>query len=632
MIDRLSDEFEAAWRNNQDPQIEDYLVKIDSHGRDKLFHELLQIELQLKTAIGDRPVADEYAERFPDYTDAVRSIFADGETDTLPLTGQSTTTATGVSERLRYFGEYELEEEIARGGMGVVFKARQVSLNRVVALKMILAGQLAGEEDVQRFYTEAEAAANLDHHGIVPIFEIGEHEGQHYFSMGYVEGESLAHRVANGALPPREAAELVRGICDAIAYAHSRGVIHRDLKPANILIGRDGQPKVTDFGLAKKTETDSNLTGTGQVLGTPAFMPPEQASGNVEAIGPLADVYSLGAVLFCLLTGQPPFQAPTAMDTLLQVLEQEPTAPRKMNQSIPADLETICLKCLEKQPENRFGSAQDVRDELDRYLNGEPIITRRLNVAEWCWRWAQRRPGAAAAMVIVVIVAALIAGSGGAKGLLLGIGSAFVGGSMLAFVVKGEKILVVIGFVTSVVASAILWASTVTRESPIALMITAVAVIVPFAIAIMTKRLWNFALIATILGSLLGGFALFSDAPVENIRTLIFISCILTVFITLTGAPARFAAWWLQRDLTSPVIGSVLGLIIGGPIALLTVILLADRYTGIKFADGELTTWFMLMLGATITSLATCLGAILGALGGHKIKNPLPTLGSSGAA
>ncbi len=291
-----------------------------------------------------------------------------------------------IGDKVRYFGDYELLEEIARGGMGVVYKARQANLNRVVALKMILAGQFAGEEDVQRFYTEAEAAASLDHPGIVPIFEIGEHAGQHYFSMGYIEGESLAKRVADGPLPPREAAELVKKICDAMAYAHERGVIHRDLKPANILIDANGQPKVTDFGLAKKTEADSGLTGTGQILGTPAYMPPEQASGKTD-VGPLADVYSLGAILYCLLTGRPPFQAASPMDTLLQVLDQEPVAPRRLDSKIPLNLESITLKCLRKNCNQRYKNCADLGDDLHRFLGGEPTVARPIGSIRYAWNW-----------------------------------------------------------------------------------------------------------------------------------------------------------------------------------------------------------------------------------------------------
>ena len=320
-----------------------------------------------------------------------------------------------IGNNVRYFGEYELIEEIARGGMGVVYKARQINLNRIVALKMILAGQFAGEADVQRFYTEAEAAAQLDHPGIVPIFEIGEHGGQHYFSMGYIEGQSLADRVAEGPMSAKTAAELCARICEAMAYAHERGVIHRDLKPANILLDSAGQPKVTDFGLAKRTETDSGLTGTGQILGTPSYMPPEQASGKVDEVGPLADVYSLGAILYNTLTGRPPFQAANPMDTLLQVLESDPIAPRQLNPAVDEDLQTVCLKALEKQPGRRYGSAQQLLDELRRYLAGEPIVARPIGRVERTWRWCKRKPALAG---LLAVVASFL--------LLLSIGGPFV--------------------------------------------------------------------------------------------------------------------------------------------------------------------------------------------------------------
>jgi len=328
-----------------------------------------------------------------------------GEPTEAPTLAPTKTAGAAVGTTIRYFGDYELLEEIARGGMGVVYKARQVSLNRVVALKMILAGQLASEEDVRRFHAEAEAAANLDHPGIVPIYEVGEHGGHHYFSMGYVEGPSLADKLKLGPLPPREAAQFTRKVSKAIAFAHQRGVIHRDLKPGNVLLDRHGEPKVTDFGLAKKVQDERGLTAAGQILGTPSYMPPEQASGKVSETKEPADIYALGAVLYALLTGRPPFQADNPLDTLLQVLEREPVPPRQLNSSVPKDLETICLKCLEKDPRRRYESARALGDELERFLNDEPILARPAGKVERLLKWSRRRPTAAALVAVSVLAA-----------------------------------------------------------------------------------------------------------------------------------------------------------------------------------------------------------------------------------
>jgi WD40 repeat protein len=305
---------------------------------------------------------------------------------------------------VRCFGDYEFIGEIARGGMGVVFQARQISLNRPVALKMILAGQLANETDVRRFYTEAEAAANLDHPGIVPIFEVGEHEGQHFFSMGFVEGQSLSHRLADGPIAPREAAELIRRVSEAIEHAHQHGVIHRDLKPANILLDKDGNPRVTDFGLAKKIEGDSGLTGSAQIMGTPGYMPPEQAGGRRGDVGPAADVYALGATLYALVSGRPPFQAATPLDTVLLVLDSEPLPPSRLVPGLARDLETICLKCLEKDPRRRYPSARLLGDDLAHWLRGEPISARPISRPERAWKWARRRPAVASLLALLALV------------------------------------------------------------------------------------------------------------------------------------------------------------------------------------------------------------------------------------
>jgi serine/threonine protein kinase/WD40 repeat protein len=308
----------------------------------------------------------------------------------------------------RTFGDYELLEEIARGGMGVIFRARQRRLNRIVAIKMILDGQLASPDLVQRFYAEAEAAANLDHPGIVPIYEVGECDGRHYFSMAYVEGESLATRIARYPLPPAEAAAVLQSVAEAVHFAHQHGVLHRDLKPANILLDKQGQPKVTDFGLAKRFENDQHLTPSGQVLGTPNYMPPEQALGKIEQAGPTADVYSLGALLYAMLTGRPPFQAASMVETLKQVLHRDPVAPRQLNPTIDRDLETICLKCLEKLPERRYASAAALAEDLGRYLRNEPIFARRTGLVERAIRWTYREPAWAALALLSVITFSLL--------------------------------------------------------------------------------------------------------------------------------------------------------------------------------------------------------------------------------
>ncbi len=307
----------------------------------------------------------------------------------------------------RKFGNYELIEVIAHGGMGVVYKAKQIGLNRTVALKMILTGAFADDEEIKRFYQEAEAAAKLDHPGIVPVYDVGCCDGQHYYSMAFIEGKSLAARIKESPIEPRESAKILSKIASAVHVAHEAGFIHRDLKPANILLDEKNEPRIVDFGLAKSSRDDSNLTRTGTVMGTPNYMPPEQATGNNKEVTNASDVYSLGAILYTLLTGQPPFVAGNSTETLMQVLQDDPLRPRNIKAGIPVDLEAICAKCMEKKPVDRYFSAENLAADLDRFLNGNPIHAKN----DWkrrTKRWISREPVLAAHLALVPILAVTV--------------------------------------------------------------------------------------------------------------------------------------------------------------------------------------------------------------------------------
>jgi WD40 repeat protein len=311
---------------------------------------------------------------------------------------------------------YDLLRERGRGGMGVVYQARQVALNRTVAVKMILAGAHAGEANLTRFLTEAEAVAQLQHPHIVQIFEIGRHDDLPYFTLEFVPGGSLADKVRDHPLPAREAAQMVEQLAKGVAYAHQRGIIHRDLKPENVLLAENGTPKITDFGLAKRVAVEpgaaapgSGLTATGAVLGTPSYMAPEQAGGKPGDIGPAADIYALGAILYRLITGRPPFQAATPLDTILQVVSTDPVPPRQLAPTCPKDLETICLKCLQKESKKRYVGAGELAADLRHFLNGEPIVARPVGRLERTWKWVKRRPWVSALGALAVLF--LVTGS-----------------------------------------------------------------------------------------------------------------------------------------------------------------------------------------------------------------------------
>ena len=317
-----------------------------------------------------------------------------------------------IPASLRSFGDYQLEREIARGGMGVVYAAKQISLNRTVALKMIRSGCLASDTEIERFRREAHAAGGLRHPGVVAVHDVGEIHGLQYFSMDLIEGQNLADRLQHGPMRPDDAAKLMRDVASAVDHAHANGVLHRDLKPSNILIDSDGQPHITDFGLARQADDDSGLTMTEQALGTPSYMPPEQVSRRFGDTSPLSDVYSLGATLFEMLTGRPPFVAANNLERVELILNQEPPPLRLINSLVPIDLETICLKCLQKEPTSRYASAKEFAEDLQRSIDREPITARRTSALERAIRWCRRRPALASAIgAVVVLLCVILIGS-----------------------------------------------------------------------------------------------------------------------------------------------------------------------------------------------------------------------------
>jgi serine/threonine-protein kinase len=446
LLEALCSDQRNRWQQGDRVRAETYLAQHPTLASeaDRVV-ELLYNEILLREGLGESPRLEEYLERFPQFAAQLTRLFqvhAALADDAVPSQGTAVSMPAGPRRHwpaapvaLPTVPGYELLEELGRGGMGVVYRARHLELRRVVALKMILAGAHAGPEELSRFRAEAEGQARLQHPNIVQIYEVGQAGGCPYFALEFVDGGSLAQHLAGNPQPARPAARLIETLARAVHYAHQRGLIHRDLKPANVLLQIadcglqiEGQsairnlqsaiPKITDFGLAKRlpgAESRPGLAGptrTGDVLGTPSYMSSEQAAGKAKAIGPATDVYALGAILYELLTGRPPFLGESPLDTLLQVQSQEPVPPRRLQPKVPRDLETICLKCLHKEPRRRYGSAADVADDVQRFQQGRPIMARPVGRRERVWRWCRRNPrdavlaGLLAVLVVLGVVGA----------------------------------------------------------------------------------------------------------------------------------------------------------------------------------------------------------------------------------
>lgn len=397
-VDRACDAFEAAWRARRRPSIEKFLAEAPPPVRKELLRELLALEVAYRQRIGERPTVGDYLDRFGDDLD----VWCDGGSGSVvSFTFSTTARSAKVAGALEppepaatsgwpVVPGYEILGELGRSGMGVVYKAMQLSLRRLVALKMIRDGVLAGPEQRARFRIEAEAVARFQHPNLVRIYAVSEHAGLPFFTMELAEGGSLAKKLGGASQPPMQAAELVRTLADAVQYAHEKKIVHRDLKPANVLLTADGRPLIADFGLAKRLDSDTALTGSEAVFGTASYMAPEQADGQARHVGPAADIYALGAILYEALTGRPPFRAATWQATVELVIHEDPVPPTVLQPAIPIDLETICLKCLEKEASRRYATARELADDLGRFLAGDTVAA--VPVGEWDrqMRWAAR--------------------------------------------------------------------------------------------------------------------------------------------------------------------------------------------------------------------------------------------------
>jgi eukaryotic-like serine/threonine-protein kinase len=420
-VDAACDRFEAAWRAGDRPRIEDFLGGPADSRSPALLRHLLALELDYRGGLGESPESSEYQVRFPGQDGLINSAFADfarqfkvvcgSDPETIKLrSGRDGTSSGGATsappDDFPIIPGCEILSELGRGGMGVVYLARQVRLNRLCALKIILPSAHRGAESSARFLAEAETIARLRHPNLVQIHGLGEHDGRAYFEMEYIEGGSLARRLDGTPWAPGPAARMVAVLARAIGEAHRLGIVHRDLKPANVLLVDAETPKIVDFGLAKTLEADSNLTQSGVFIGTPSYAAPEQVDGLTGTVGPAADIYALGALFYHMLTGRPPFQAATVLQTLEQVKSADPVPPSRLQPGLPRDAETICLKCLEKDPWRRYASADALAEDLRRWRDGEPIAARPVGAAARVWMWSRRNPivtGLLAALILLAL-------------------------------------------------------------------------------------------------------------------------------------------------------------------------------------------------------------------------------------
>jgi tetratricopeptide (TPR) repeat protein len=407
-----------CWHRGEPLPVETYLQRHPALNADReLVLDLICHELLLRTQRGDSPDPDEYLRRFPELAEDLRAQFdvrralsEEGE-DLATIVGAVPEIGCGRATPLRV-AEYEVLKELGRGGMGVVYLARHVGLKRLVALKMIQSPAHACPRQLARFRGEAEVLARLQHPNIIQIYEVGEHEGRPFLALEYLSGGGLDRRLRGSPQSPRQAAQLLWSLVRAVGAAHEAGVIHRDLKPANVLLAADDTPKITDFGLAKRLDAVTGQTATGDILGTPNYMAPEQVYGQRGTVGPWTDVYALGAIFYELLTGRPPFNGATVWDTLEQMVSTDPVSPRRLQAKVPRDLEVICLKCLAKETGRRYPRAADLAEDLRRFLAGEPIRARPANAVERAWKWARRRPALAVTVVAMLLsLVVLLAGA-----------------------------------------------------------------------------------------------------------------------------------------------------------------------------------------------------------------------------